>query len=47
MTSQTSYIVGFLFLGFIIFIAIKGELPAYKAAIFGGTAPAPSGNTGQ
>lgn len=36
MTSQTSYIAAFLFIGFIVFITIRGELPQYKAAIFGG-----------
>lgn len=36
--SQTSYIAAFLFLGFLIFITIRGELPQYKAAVFGGTA---------
>ncbi len=36
MISQTSYIVGALFLGFIVFITLRGELPQYRAAIFGG-----------
>jgi hypothetical protein len=37
MISQTSYIAAFLFIGFIVFITVKGELPQYKAAIFGGS----------
>lgn len=36
MTSQASYIAAFLFIGFIVFVTVRGELPAYKAAIFGG-----------
>jgi hypothetical protein len=39
MISQTSYIAAALFLGFIVFVTIRGELPQYQAAIFG----APSG----
>jgi hypothetical protein len=33
--SQSSYIAGFIFAGFLIFITIKGELPQYKQAILG------------
>jgi hypothetical protein len=33
--SQTSYIAGFIFAGFLIFITIRGELAQYKAAIIG------------
>ncbi len=40
MISQTSYIAAFLFLGFIVFITIRGELAQYQAAILGGSAPA-------
>lgn len=36
--SQSNYIAGSIFLAFLIFITVKGELPAYKAAILGGTA---------
>lgn len=32
---QTSYIVAFLVIGFIVFVTIRGELTAYKQAIFG------------
>lgn len=42
--SQSNYIAGFIFLGFLVFVTVRGELPAYKAAIFGGTqAPAAKG----
>jgi hypothetical protein len=43
--SQTSYILGAALLGFVVFITIRGELPQYKAAIFGGTATAPAAAT--
>jgi hypothetical protein len=35
--SQTSLIAGALVIGFVVFITIKGELPAY-IAVFKGTA---------
>lgn len=34
--NQTSWIAAFLFLGFIVFVTIRGELPQYKDAILGG-----------
>lgn len=34
--NQTSWIASFLFIGFIVFITIRGELPQYKDAILGG-----------
>jgi hypothetical protein len=40
MISQTSYVAAFLFLGFVVFITIRGELPQYKNAILGGVTPA-------
>jgi hypothetical protein len=33
---QTSWIAGGVFVGFVVYITIKGELPAYRDAIFGG-----------
>lgn len=33
--SQTSYIAAFLFIGFVIFVTVRGELPQYKAAVLG------------
>lgn len=36
MISQTSYIAAFFFIGFLVFVTIRGELPQYKSAIFGG-----------
>lgn len=45
--SQSQWIVVFLFVGFIVFITIRGELPKYRAAIFSGVpskAPVSEGN---
>jgi len=41
---QTSWIAGSVFVGFLVYVTVKGELPAYKDAIFGPgtTAPAPA-----
>jgi hypothetical protein len=33
--NQSNFIAGFLFLGFIIFIVMKGQLPAYKSIVLG------------
>lgn len=35
MISQTSFVAAFLFVGFIVFVTIRGELPQYKTAILG------------
>lgn len=47
---QTSWIAGAVFVGFVVYITIKGELPQYRDAIFGGgqvksTAPANESST--
>jgi hypothetical protein len=42
--SQSSWIAAFLFIGFVVFITIKGQLPQFQAAIFGGTTPPSSGS---
>lgn len=45
---QTSYILAFLGIGFLVFITLRGELTLYKQAIFGATLqPAKQGTTGQ
>lgn len=36
---QTSYIVIFLVIGFVVFITIKGELLTYRQAIFSSSDP--------
>jgi hypothetical protein len=33
--SQASSIAAFLFIGFVFFITVRGELPQYKAAVIG------------
>jgi hypothetical protein len=33
--NQTSWIAAFLFIGFIVYVTVKGQLPQYRAAIFG------------
>lgn len=38
---QTSFIVAFLVIGFVVFITIRGELTQYKAAIFGASTTTP------
>lgn len=44
--SQSSSIVGFLLVAFVLFIAAKGKLPNYTAVLWGNTkAPPPSGGT--
>lgn len=35
MISQSSYVAAFIFLGFLVFITIRGELAQYKAAVLG------------
>jgi hypothetical protein len=35
--NQSSYIAAFIFIGFVVYVTVKGELPAYKAAILGST----------
>lgn len=36
MNNQTSWIAASLFIGFVVYITIRGELAKYKAAILGG-----------
>ena len=43
MTNQTSLIAAALIIAFLVFITVRGELPAY-IAVFTGTAPAPAGS---
>jgi hypothetical protein len=33
--NQTSWIAAFVFVGFFVYITVKGQLPQYQAAIFG------------
>jgi hypothetical protein len=33
--SQTSYVAAFIFLGFVMFVTVRGELPQYKSAVLG------------
>lgn len=33
--SQASYIAAFIFIGFVIFVTVRGELPQYQAAVLG------------
>jgi hypothetical protein len=33
--NQTSWIVGTIILGFVVYITLQGQLPAYKSALFG------------
>lgn len=35
MISQTSYIAAFIFIGFLVFVTIRGELPQYRDAVLG------------
>ena len=42
---QSQYILAYLLIGFIVFITLKGEIPAYKAAVFGAAAATPSSSS--
>lgn len=33
--NQTSWIAAFIFVGFIVYVTVKGQLPQYRSAIFG------------
>jgi hypothetical protein len=41
--SQSQTIAVFIFLGFIVFITVRGELPQYRDAIFSGGDSQPTG----
>lgn len=35
--NQSNWIAAFLFIGFFVYITIKGQLPQFQKAIFGGS----------
>jgi hypothetical protein len=45
--NQTSWIAAFIFIGFFVYITVKGQLPQFQAVIFGGstTGGATAGST--
>jgi hypothetical protein len=40
--NQTGWIAASIFIGFLVYVTIKGELPAYKDAIFSGAPSKPA-----
>jgi hypothetical protein len=43
---QTSWIAASLFIGFIVYVTVKGQLAAYQQAIFGGQNQIPTNQYG-
>lgn len=43
---QTSWIAGSIFVGFVVYVTIKGQLPQYQKAIFGGQQSSTAAPTG-